>query len=256
MLTVAIAFVALLLPGLVLAELWRTRRLPIPADAPENVLDPVLSTAGMSRKIVFAMVALAEAFLLLIAYTANEPFRQSSAAEKQLEFAVENGAHTYIQYCMSCHGAQGRGFLENVGLPGKPLNRADLQVGEGDEGKAARKLVYTTVENGRPAPSCPAWGNQNGGPLNYAMIDEIVVLVNQGRWDVVDSFIKHDNVPIPTEPPITNPAEKRARRSSPKARALRAIRWPTRRQTARWVRRSTASQAGASPVCSTSRVTT
>jgi mono/diheme cytochrome c family protein len=206
-LTVAIAFVALLLPGLVLVELWRTRRVPVPADAPENVLDPVLSTAGMSRKIVFSIVALAEAFLLLIAYTANEPFRQTSAAERQLEFAVENGAHTYIQYCMTCHGAQGRGFLENVGLPGKPLNRADLQVTEGDEGKAARKLVYTTVENGRPGTVMPAWGNQNGGPLNYAMIDELVVLVNQGRWDVVDSFIKHDNVPIPTEPPITNPAE-------------------------------------------------
>jgi mono/diheme cytochrome c family protein len=167
----------------------------------------VLSTAGMSRKIVFAIVALAEAFLLLIAYTANEPFRQSSAAEKQLEFAVENGAHTYVQYCMTCHGSQGRGFLENVGLPGKPLNRADLQVKEGDEGKAARKLVYTTVENGRPGTIMPAWGVQNGGPLNYAMIDEIVVLVNEGRWDVVDALIKHDNVPIPTEPPITNPAE-------------------------------------------------
>jgi cytochrome c oxidase subunit 2 len=39
------------------------------------------------------------------------------------------------------------------------------------------------------------------------MIDEVVTLVNQGRWDMVDALIKHDNIPLPTEPPITNPVD-------------------------------------------------
>ena len=203
MLTVAIVFIALLLPTLVLAELWRTRRVAVPEDGTDAQIDPVLSTSGMSRKIVFSMVALAEAFLLLIAYTANEPFRQGHAAERQLEFQVEAGAHTYVQYCLSCHGAQGRGFLENVGLPGKPLNRPDLQVQEGDDAKAARKLIYQTVQNGRAGTIMPAWGVENNGPLNYAMIDELVALVNHGRWDVVDHLIKAENVAVPTEPAIT-----------------------------------------------------
>jgi mono/diheme cytochrome c family protein len=202
-LTIAIVFVALLLPALVLAELWRSRRVSVPDDAPEPQIDPVLSTAGMSRKIVFAMVALAEAFLLLIAYSANEPFRQSHASERQLELSVEAGAHTYVQYCLSCHGGQGRGFLENVGLPGKPLNRGDLQVLTGDDAAAARKMVYQTIQNGRAGTIMPAWGVENNGPLNYAMIDELVALVNHGRWDVVDHIIKAEAVALPTEPAIT-----------------------------------------------------
>ena len=203
MLTVAIVFIALLLPTLVLAELWRTRRVAVPDEGTDAQIDPVLSTSGMSRKIVFSMVALAEAFLLLIAYSANEPFRQVSASERQLELAIDAGAHTYVQYCLTCHGAQGRGFLENVGLPGKPLNRADLQVQEGDDAKAAKKLVAQTVQNGRAGTIMPAWGVENGGPLNYAMIDELVALVNHGRWDVVDHLIREQGVAIPTEPPIT-----------------------------------------------------
>jgi mono/diheme cytochrome c family protein len=202
-LTVAIAFVALLLPVLVLGELWRTRRVNAPADAPEAVLDPVLSTSGMSRKIVFAMVALAEAFLLLIAYTANEPFRQSHAAERQHELQVEAGAHTYTQYCLTCHGVNGRGFLENVGLPGKPLNRPDLQVQTGDDAKAAKKLIYQTIQNGRAGTIMPAWGVENGGPLNYAMIDELVAVINSGRWDAVQHVVEAEHVAVPTEPAIT-----------------------------------------------------
>ena len=203
MLTFAIAVVALLLPVLVLGELWRTRRVAPPDDAPEPQVDPLLSNAGMSRKIVFAMVTLAEAFLLLIAYSANEPFRQGHAAERQVEFQVEAGAHTYTQYCLSCHGAQGRGFLENVGLPGKPLNRADLQVQAGDESKAAKKLMRDTITHGRAGTIMPAWGVENSGPLNYAMIDELVALINNGRWDVVDHIIKAESVAVPTEPAIT-----------------------------------------------------
>jgi mono/diheme cytochrome c family protein len=203
MLTVAIVFIALLLPALVLAELWRTRRTPVPEEGTDAQIDPVLSTSGMSRKIVFSMVALAEAFLLLIAYSANEPFRQAHSAERQIEFQVEAGAHTYVQYCLSCHAAQGRGFLENVGLPGKPLNTPALQVQEGDEAKAARKLIYQTIQNGRAGTIMPAWGVENNGPLNYAMIDELVQLINLGRWDVVDHLIKAENVAIPTEPAIT-----------------------------------------------------
>lgn len=203
--TFIIALVALLLPLLVLAELWRSRRVEVADEAPENQIDPVLSTSGMSRKIIFAMVALTEAFLLLIAYTANEPYRRTQAAERQVEFAAEDGAHIFIQYCMVCHGPSGKGYLENVGLPGKPLNRPDLQVTTGNDAATIRKMIYQTVENGRAGTDMPAWGNVNGGPLNYAMIDELVTLINGGRWDVVADQIKNASPPVavPTEPAIT-----------------------------------------------------
>ena len=207
MLTLAIVLAALLLPLLVLAELWRTRRVVLPANAPENQLDPVLSTAGMSRKVIITMVLLAEAFLLLIAYGVNEPFRATEAKDRQLEFSEENGGHTFVQYCMACHGAQGKGYLENVDLPGKPLNRSDLQSTDPDERRANVKLIYQTVENGRAGTPMPAWGTTNGGPLNYEMMNELVAMITNGRWDLVQRVIQTSNTVVPTESPITNPAE-------------------------------------------------
>jgi mono/diheme cytochrome c family protein len=206
-LSFALVLVALLLPVLVLAEMWRTRRIELPPDAPDTQLDPVLSTSGMSRKIVFAMVALAEAFLLLVAYTANEPFRQSQARELQLEYMQEQGAHHFVLYCMACHGPTGRGYLENVDLVGKPLNRADLQSTDPDERRANVRMIYQTIENGRPGTPMPAWGVANGGPLNYAMINELVELITGGRWDLVQQLIRKEAIPVPTESPITNPVE-------------------------------------------------
>lgn len=204
-LTVAIVLVALFLPGLMLAELWRTRRITLPADASDAQLDPVLSTSGMSRKILFAMVALVEAFLLLIAYGANEPFRQSQAKDNQLKFSEEQGAHIFVQYCLACHGPTGKGYLENVGLPGKPLNRADLQDQDPDALKANVRLITQTVTNGRAGTVMPAWGVENGGPLNYEMVNDVVLLITNGTWDLVTEQIQAQGVAIPTEPAITDP---------------------------------------------------
>ncbi len=204
MLTLAIVLGALLLPVLVLAEMWRSRRVTVPSDAPDTQIDPVLSTSGMSRKIVFAMVAMVEAFLLFIAYGVNEPFRQTQAAERQLEFAQHNGAHTYVQYCLTCHGAEGKGYLENVSLPGKPLNTPELQSNDPDANKANVRMITQTIENGRGAVM-PAWGVANGGPLNYEMINELNLLITGGRWDYVNEVIRAEAVAVPTEAPITDP---------------------------------------------------
>ena len=207
MLTLAIVLVALLLPIIVLGEIWRSRRVVVPEDAPDTQIDPVLSTSGMSRKIILAMVVLTEGFLLLIAYSANEPFRQTMAAERQLEHAQHNGAHTYVQYCLSCHGGRGQGYLENIDLGGKPLNRPELQSTDPDERKANVKMIYQTIENGRPGTPMPAWGVANGGPLYYEMINELVALIVGGRWDMVDRDLRQQGIAVPTESPITNPVE-------------------------------------------------
>jgi mono/diheme cytochrome c family protein len=203
MLNLAIVIGALLLPVLVLAEIWRSRRVSTPSDASDTQLDQTLSTSGMSRKILLTIVALAQGFLLLVAYGANEPFRQSAAAERQLDFAQHNGAHTYVQYCLSCHGAEGRGYLENVNLPGKPLNTPELQSTNAEQQKANVKMIYQTIDNGRGA-IMPAWGTANGGPLNYEMINELVALITGGRWDLVAEIIEHDNIAVPTEAPIVD----------------------------------------------------
>src|SRR5262249_40354323 len=155
--------------------------------------------------ILLAMVALAEAFLLIVAYGANEPFRQSQASDRQLETAEMNGAHTYVMYCLACHGANGMGYLENVNLQGKPLNTPQLQSTDPDQRKANTKMITQTVDQGRGG--MPAWGDGNGGPLNYEMINEVVALIENGRWDLVKEQIKELNAAVPTKAPITNPVE-------------------------------------------------
>lgn len=204
-LTVAVVVIALVLPGLVLLEMWRSRRVALADDAPEAVLDPVLSSAGMSRKVLLAIVVMIESFLLVIAYGANEPFRQAAAAERQKEFAIEAGAHTFVQYCVACHGVSGKGYLENIGLVGKPLNTSTLQATDADERKANAKMIYQTVQIGRNSGAMPAWGVENGGPLNYQMINEVVLLVTEGRWEAVEAVAKSQGVHSPTEAPITDP---------------------------------------------------
>ncbi|MSQ43929.1 MAG: c-type cytochrome [Chloroflexi bacterium] len=204
-LTTVVVLIALLLPVLVLFEAWRSRRVSLADDAQEATLDPVLSTSGMSRKIVFGMVVLTEAFLLLIAYGANEPFRKADARERQKEFAVEAAAHTYVQYCVSCHGVSGKGYLENIGLVGKPLATSALQSTDVDEYKANVRMITQTLVNGRNAGAMPAWGVENGGPLNYQMINELTLLITEGRWDAVEHLAKDKGVMSPTEAPITDP---------------------------------------------------
>jgi mono/diheme cytochrome c family protein len=204
-LTVAVVVIALVLPGLVLIEMWRTRRVAVADDAPDTVLDPVLSGAGMSRKILLAMVILIEAMLLFMAYGANEPFRQASARERQKEFAIEAGAHTYVQYCVACHGVSGKGYLENIGLVGKPINTSSLQSTDPDERKANNKMIYQVIQIGRNNGAMPAWAVEGGGPLNYQMINELVLLITEGRWDSVEAVAKTQGVQSPTEAPITDP---------------------------------------------------
>jgi mono/diheme cytochrome c family protein len=108
---------------------------------------------------------------------------------------------------MACHGPQGQGYLENVDLVGKPLNRGDLQSTDPDQRKANTKLITQTIENGRPGTPMPAWGVANGGPLNYQMVNELVAMITDGRWDLVRDVIRGQSIAVPTESPITNPAD-------------------------------------------------
>jgi cytochrome c2 len=99
----------------------------------------------------------------------------------------------------------GKGYLENIGLVGKPVNTSALQATDPDERKVNAKMIYQTVQNGRNNGAMPAWGVENAGPLNYQMINELVLMITEGRWDAVESVAKSQGVQSPTEAPITDP---------------------------------------------------
>lgn len=204
MLTFFLVAVAILLPLLLLLDLWRGRRVVLPEDATEQQLDPILNR-GMSRKTLFAIVILAELMLLLVAIAANEPGRQEIAANRLHEFAVHEGSRRYVTFCLQCHGLTGRGFLEGTQYVGRPLNKPEFQPTDPDEVRKTRDLIYKTIENGRPGTLMPAWGNTAGGPLNYEQLSELVSMIMSGGWELVREAAQVQAVQTPTPGPITDP---------------------------------------------------
>ena len=149
----------------------------------------------------------------MIAYAANEPGRQEAAAAQQHEFLVERGAHSYVSLCMSCHGLEGRGFLE--GEPGvyigRPLNTGAFQIEDTPDTAEAfqetQALLYRTIQNGREDTPMVGWGLENGGPLNYEMINELVALIMSGEWEMVEHFAEEEQLATPTAQPVESEEE-------------------------------------------------
>ena len=212
MLTFVIVAVAIIFPVAVILDSWRRRRVAVPETGSEQEVDQPL-TQGNGRKLLFGVLLIIETFLLMIAYAANEPGRQEAAAAQQHDFLVERGAHSYVSLCMSCHGLEGRGFLE--GEPGvyigRPLNTGAFQIEDTPDTAEAfqetQALLYRTIQNGREDTPMVGWGLENGGPLNYEMINELVALIMSGEWELVQHFAEEEQLATPTAQPTESEEE-------------------------------------------------
>ena len=133
--------------------------------------------------------------LVLGAYLLNESNRQDNAREEQTERIAERGARTFVQNCRTCHGLEGLGPGE--GAVGAQLNAdAFLILGEGNEygaeptalGEAAkiRTFLADTIACGRTGTFMPPWGEAFGGSLSEQRIEQLVVMITEGRWDLVE----------------------------------------------------------------------
>ena len=212
MLTFVIVAVALIFPVAVILDSWRRRRVEVPETGSEQEVDLPL-TQGNGRKLLFGVVLIIETFLLMIAYAANEPGRQEAAAAVQHDFLVERGAHSYVSLCMSCHGLDGQGFLEGgAGVYiGRPLNTGAFQIENTPDTAEAfeetRAFLYKTIQNGREDTPMVGWGLENGGPLNYEMINELVALIMSGEWEMVAHFAEVESLATPTAQPTESEEE-------------------------------------------------
>ena len=213
MLTFVIVAVALIFPVAVILDSWRRRRVEVPETGSEQEVDLPL-TQGNGRKLLFGVVLIIETFLLMIAYAANEPGRQEAAAAVQHDFLVERGAHSYVSLCMSCHGLEGRGFL---GRWAGSLHWATAQYrGVPDRRyppttrKPSRRHALSSTRRsrtGREDTPMVGWGLENGGPLNYEMINELVALIMSGEWEMVAHFAEVESLATPTAQPTESEEE-------------------------------------------------
>jgi mono/diheme cytochrome c family protein len=213
---------------------------PIPSSP-----DPLEIAGNLDKKIVlggfmlFAVFALIGAYLfalLFIRADASSPtWRDKVAEEHQLEAMVMRGRNLYANLCFDCHGKTGLGAVDpsQPGLPGLPLNKPEFKYDnlKSDPAKlaATEQLLTLTIHRGRAKPvpqiSMPAWGPQDGGPLNDEQIRQLIAFIEYGKdadWNDIVTIRRELNlvdVPNPPKPVVLTPIDTGAAltKSNPQA---------------------------------------
>ena len=96
--------------------------------------------------------------------------------DAQAVTSVERGYNIYEANCARCHGAQGQGFANSAGAP--TLNEQDKLFAHLNP----QYLQSVLREGGRyvcgnAKSLMPVWSNENGGPLNYTQIDDLIAFL-------------------------------------------------------------------------------
>ena len=162
--------------------------------------------------VIVGLVALST---ILVLYLADEGNRIKAEEEEQLHASIERAQANYLSLCLSCHGPAGEGYEEGTGRVGFPLGGSNTSVNqEGINAQgtpvsggvdARAEIIRTTLHNGRGL--MPAWGEENGGPLNDEQINELVTFIQHVDWNEVYNASVEESGGYPTVQPTAAPTE-------------------------------------------------
>lgn len=154
------------------------------------------------REATFVAIGLVIVATLVVIYLINEPNRREAAAEAKIEESAERGVELYVQYCVACHAPDGSAQGEQPYL-GVPLNLPQNQTEVEAEWELREEIIRTTIVEGR-GEIMPAWGQEEGGPLNEQQVDDLVNLIHEGLWEETEEAVleAYEGVfPTPQPPP-------------------------------------------------------
>src|SRR5690606_9447907 len=116
---------------------------------------------------------------------------------RQQETSIHRGAETYVQYCLECHGPEGNAGEGRLGVP---LNTAQNQSDDPVIGAEREQIIRETIERGR-GTLMPAWAESEGGPLNPEQVNDLVIMIRNGAWDVTAEIDRENNGGALSTPP-------------------------------------------------------
>jgi mono/diheme cytochrome c family protein len=140
-------------------------------------------------------------FAILGAYFLYEGRREDKATEELTERNAERGARLFVANCRTCHGMEGEGAVgpalntqafavvdefnqehisEAFALGGLP------EITPVGDSRNVERFLESTINCGRAGTAMPTWGQANGGPLSTRQVDNIVLMVTNARWDLVE----------------------------------------------------------------------
>jgi mono/diheme cytochrome c family protein/plastocyanin len=167
--------------------------------SPERAATIVRQTANARLVGFFAVVVIVLFSIIYWFYEIGAPLglstpRLDQQDEAQQVTAVERGYNLYQANCARCHGPNGKGTDEGWTAPA--LNDQMKLLAHLNE--AYLRTVLTVGGRyvcGNPDSQMPVWSNENGGPLNYRQIEEIIAFI---RSDAAEEYlVKHPELNEP-----------------------------------------------------------
>ncbi len=154
--------------------------------------DDELESTALERAMAWGVaLSLFMAFFLPI-YWLIEPQRIDDKVDQYYQEDVDNGRLLFAEACASCHGAEGEGGVAphpdpdiEAPWPAPRLNNIAARYADNKNVADVERLVYETIERGRPGTPMPAWGAGFGGPFTDQAVNQITRYVLSIQQDDV-----------------------------------------------------------------------
>lgn len=128
----------------------------------------------MNKTFWISLAALTLIVIAIPVYGLMEPRRMDKTNKLLRETYVMDGIELYIQNCAACHGATGEGIglMPALNIPGLA--------------NAQTSLLFKTIAGTKHGSAMAAWHINEGGILNDYQVKEMVTLIQEVDWKVVE----------------------------------------------------------------------